>query len=277
MFLRKKTKIKSLLDYIKILETQTDSKRYETLLQWLESARITYQIQPYATGRNIIVPTSHTRKIGIASHFDTVHNTPGANDNASAVAVCMELAKRYQKRPFRNFGLEIFFFDEEETGLKGSSAYVQQFGIAGFLGLINMELVGMGNRFALWPVHAEAGGMILEAFEATSSEQGIPCNRMDQIVMNTADHESFREAGLQDCFTLSCISDKDVEVAAHYYKAMEFEVDPQTLYEIFSQAPIFAHYHQPTDKSKHLSEKTLQMTADSIWRSLQKLDKQMDH
>lgn len=97
-------------------------------------------------------------------------------------------------------------------------------------------------------------------------------NRFDRIVTNTADHISFRQGGLIDDFTITCISEADQTIATHYYKAMEFDVDRQTLYEILQQAPLFRHYHQPTDLSVCMSEKSIQMALNTVWNTLLLLD-----
>ncbi len=263
-----------MLSYIRTLESLDDSGRYAQILAWLTEANIDYEIHSYPSGRNIILPTTRSPKIGVGAHFDTVPGTPGANDNGSAIAVCLDLAKRQQQEPLTNIGLEICIFDEEETGLKGSTAYVDKVGVQDYLGFINMELVGMGNQFALWPLDATAAGQALRTFEAMAARQGVTTSRLDRIVMNSADHESFRRKGLGDSFTITCISDEDVAVAAQYYQAMQVTDDVNTLFGIFSQAPIFEHYHQPSDRSEYLSEAALQMTADAIWETLVRLDRE---
>lgn len=261
-----------LLDRIHELTLRTDGQRHDLILQWLETADLSPLLHPYTSGQNIILPAQHSRRIAVCSHFDTVPQTPGANDNAAAVVICMELAKRLQTEALQHLGVEICFFDQEEVGLLGSRAYLNQYGTDGYLGCINMELVGQGDQFALWPLNAAHAGPILRAFESAVKQQGVRSNRFDQIVMNTADHQSFREMGIVDSFTITCISDQDVAVAQHYYKAMEFDVDSTTLYEIIREAPIFEHYHQPTDTSDTLSEATVQMTLDAIWETLLQID-----
>jgi Peptidase family M28 len=264
-----------LINQIKILEELDDSHRFTLILEWMKKDGLTPEIDKYSTGQNIFLQSPRNHKIAVASHFDTVPFTPGANDDASAVVVCLELARRNQKNPLRNIGLDIYIFDEEEKGLIGSNAYLQKFGTTGLIGLMNMEMVGKGNQFAIWPLNSSAKGKALESFEFIAKKKKIPCGRYDRIVMNTADHESFRSHGLEDSFTITCISDEDVSVAAHYYKAMALEVDNNTLYKIINRAPIFEHYHQPTDKSDFLSETTLQMTADTIWETIVKLDEEL--
>jgi Zn-dependent M28 family amino/carboxypeptidase len=190
---------------------------------------VAYKIQTYATGKNILVQSPHKNPIGLSSHIDAVRHSPGANDNASGVAVCLEILHKLQGRNFENFGVSVFFFDEEETGLKGSRAYVAEYGTKGMLGLINLEMVGQGDRFALWPLLESSQGNIIHTFEKVAAEKGIFTRRFDKIVTHSADHLSFATELSQDVFSLTCISDKDVEVAWHYYKAQEFDVDMEIL------------------------------------------------
>jgi Zn-dependent M28 family amino/carboxypeptidase len=60
----------------------------------------------------------------IGAHYDAVPGTPGADDNASGVAVLLELAKVFAaelpKSPVR-----LVAFDLEEYGLLGSAAYAE--------------------------------------------------------------------------------------------------------------------------------------------------------
>lgn len=263
----------NLLEKIAELETLQDKQRYEWIIKWLKTENIQTAVHKYKTGRNILVKSKKHPFIGIGSHFDTVPITPGANDNASAIVVCLEIAKRLSLEPLKNIGAEIYFFDEEERGLVGSSAWIEEQGMKGMLGFLNMEMVGSGNQLAIWPVKETDNWPLLSCFESQAQVLGIPTHRIDRIVMNTADHESFSLAGLEDSFTISCISDKDLEVAYHYYRAMEFEVSSQTLYEIMSEAPIFEHYHQASDLSKNLSEASLQMTAEAIWSTICEMDR----
>ena len=136
------------------------------------------------------------------------------------------------------------------------------------IGLINMELVGLGDKFALWPVNEKSNGRILTSFESVSRQKNIDSSRFDQIVTNTADHLPFQKAGLQDSFTVTCVSAKDIETAQHYFRAMDLKADKQTLFEILSSAPIFEHYHRPTDTFDKLNEESILMTSETIWETI---------
>jgi Zn-dependent M28 family amino/carboxypeptidase len=61
--------------------------------------------------------------IVLGAHYDSVPGSPGADDNASAVAVCLESARLIKKH--RIGSVMIVFFNREEDGLLGSSEFVE--------------------------------------------------------------------------------------------------------------------------------------------------------
>lgn len=56
----------------------------------------------------------------IAAHYDAVPGTPGADDNATGVAVLLELARMFTAEPAK-YPLRLVAFDMEEYGLMGAS------------------------------------------------------------------------------------------------------------------------------------------------------------
>jgi Zn-dependent M28 family amino/carboxypeptidase len=68
---------------------------------------------------------SHQGMILIGAHYDAVPGTPGADDNASGVAVLLELAHIFTAQPTRR-PIRLVAFDLEEYGVKGSQAYATQ-------------------------------------------------------------------------------------------------------------------------------------------------------
>ncbi|MBE9008188.1 M28 family peptidase [Fortiea sp. LEGE XX443] len=58
----------------------------------------------------------------IGAHYDAVPGTPGADDNATGVAVLLELARIFAAEPAK-YPLRLVAFDMEEYGLLGSSEY----------------------------------------------------------------------------------------------------------------------------------------------------------
>jgi hypothetical protein len=264
-----------LLAVVEALEKKTSQERLSWLTNWLQEHQIEFKTQIYASGTNLWVASDKALHIGVGSHFDIVPNSGGANDNGSAIAVCLGLLEKYRNHKTQKIGLSVYFFDEEETGLKGSKAFLQRVGVGGMLGLINLELVGMGNQFALWDLNENSQGRILQTFENQAFANHIPCHRFDKVITNTADHVSFRAAGVKDSFTVTCISEADIRQAALFYEAQNRQADWLEIQNILFQAPLFRHYHQPTDLSIYLKEESLQMTVQTIWQSILRLDKEM--
>lgn len=84
----------------------------------------------------------------VGAHYDTVPGTPGADDNASAVAVLLELARRLAARPAA-VPLRLVAFTLEEPPAhtsrhQGSRVYVRRLEASGerMLGAVVLEMVG---------------------------------------------------------------------------------------------------------------------------------------
>ncbi len=86
----------------------------------------------------------------VGAHYDTVSHTPGADDNASAVAVVLELARlvsQGQLKPVRPLTLAFFTLEEPPifgTPLMGSRIYASRAQKAGHVikGALVLEMVG---------------------------------------------------------------------------------------------------------------------------------------
>lgn len=62
------------------------------------------------------------KPIVIGAHYDTVPGTPGADDNATGVAVLLELAAEFASHPLK-YPVQLVAFDLEETGYFGSQHF----------------------------------------------------------------------------------------------------------------------------------------------------------
>jgi hypothetical protein len=89
-----------------------------------------------------VVLGAHLDHLGCAS--GSVH--PGADDNASGVAVLVEVARQLAKAPGTR-GVDIVFFDGEEQGRLGSRAFVAAQGPGALFAMVNLDTVGrLGGR-----------------------------------------------------------------------------------------------------------------------------------
>jgi Zn-dependent M28 family amino/carboxypeptidase len=136
------------MSIVEALEKKSTQERFKVICKIPDEWNSKFFQHHYGTGTNLIVNVSNNNKpiIGVSCHYDIFCSTAGANDNASAIAVCLDILQRCSSHSFKNFELIFFFFDEEETGLKGSKAYVSQYGTSRMKGLLNLEMVSMGNQ-----------------------------------------------------------------------------------------------------------------------------------
>jgi len=87
--------------------------------------------------------TSPDRVFILGAHYDTVPGSPGADDNASAVAVLLEIARNIQSVSLEGT-VRLIAFTLEEYGYIGSAHYVESLkkGKEEILGMISLEMVG---------------------------------------------------------------------------------------------------------------------------------------
>jgi len=136
-------------------------------------------------GKNVIAymegsdPLLKNETIILAAHLDHLGYNPllmpGANDNASGVAVVMAVAEslaRFELRPRRS--VAFVFFGAEEQGVRGSEFYLQHqpLALANVRAFINLDGVGRGSKLAalaarnypeLWKHFAAANRTLVHA------------------------------------------------------------------------------------------------------------------
>ena len=100
----------------------------ETLSQWGQVETHEFEFNG-KTHQNLILnldPTagSNLPPILIGAHYDAVPGTLGADDNATGVAVLLELAAVFANSPLK-YPVRLVAFDLEEYGLVGSTAYAR--------------------------------------------------------------------------------------------------------------------------------------------------------
>lgn len=130
-------------------ERFTDPERQQArdyIVQQLKLAGWQPQLQTFEGGINIYAEKPGTRPdagtILLGSHYDTVERSPGADDNATAVATVLETARILAKQPTTRT-LQVVFFDREEQGLLGSEAFVKQLPTSNRIqGAIVMDMIG---------------------------------------------------------------------------------------------------------------------------------------
>lgn len=167
----------------------------------LDALGLDAELHDYGDGTNVWArlagDTSGAAAIVVGAHYDSVPNSPGADDNATGVAVVLAAARYLAEVDCRQRDVIVALFDEEEIGLVGSAEFaallvadavdvlavhtIDQLGWdEDGDGVIELEKPGPGLA-ALYGDAATAGG-----FDATLVPTATP----------TSDHEAFRQLGM---------------------------------------------------------------------------------
>ncbi|UCD09734.1 MAG: M28 family peptidase [Dehalococcoidales bacterium] len=214
-----------LKEHVKILEGKNSRARGEQIITTLSGLGIqpTFQKCPWPRITNIIVDFStvpDTQQILFTAHYDVIKGSPGANDNASGVAVLLGLCHelRHEKAP-----VKIIFFDREETwfrtpviklGLLGSLFYISKNSMQNISAVYNLEFCGLGDSLAIWPIkNRQMKLSALHQVEMAALRLELPL-KTAQIpwLFLSSDHLPFRLKGLKNALTLSLIPKDQVGV-----------------------------------------------------------------
>lgn len=158
-------------------ESDRSSARAYIVAQ-LETAGFTPVRQEFENGINIFAERSGTDpeagSILLAAHYDTVLGSPGADDNASGVAVVLEAARLLASRSTPRT-LQLAFFDLEELGAIGSLAFVaRDSNLENLQGAIILDMVGYACHVAGCQQYPQGLGMreMLKASGIESIDKG---------------------------------------------------------------------------------------------------------
>ncbi|MBI4410382.1 MAG: M20/M25/M40 family metallo-hydrolase, partial [Gemmatimonadetes bacterium] len=116
---------------------------YEPELQWFEPA-------PGIRTANVIATLPGTVNpelvYVVSSHFDSVRDGPGADDNTSGTTALLEAARVLRDRPMAAT-IKFAFFTGEEAGLRGSREFVRRAVASGMklVGALNNDMIGWAN------------------------------------------------------------------------------------------------------------------------------------
>ncbi len=142
----------------------------------------------YGTSQNVVAVSGVECRAYLGAHYDSVPQGPGANDNASGVAVLLEVA-----RARITSGLCVVAFGAEEIGLWGSRAYVEGHLAGTSRFMLNVDMAGrLGD-----PVVVGDRGLtdrILALIEATGIDSPLRAGAFPPF--SSSDHVSFTAVGV---------------------------------------------------------------------------------
>ncbi len=170
--------------------------------------------EPYEVKtQNIIgfIPGKTKKTIVFTAHYDHLGGMgdsvfiPGAQDNASGVAMCLDIAKHYAQNP-PDFNLVFLFFSGEEAGLIGSIHYAQNptIPLKDINFLINLDMIGSGEA-GITIVNAKNKDYAseFELFQRINKELSLNLDIKARGTAANSDHYPLNMAGVKGVFIYS--------------------------------------------------------------------------
>ncbi len=196
----------SVLDTVRLLAGRSNAERARCLETVLAARGAPVTREPYRTlegaGLNLSTDVgAGARVLVLAAHHDAVPGSPGANDNAAAVGILLALQERLRQAPLRRLTVRLAFFGDEERGMLGSRVHVRTAALGGLVGVVSLELCGIGDSLALWDVtpaleETELVRGFLAAAEALGYRRDETYHLAAPVPVFGSDHRPFGDRGV---------------------------------------------------------------------------------
>lgn len=278
------------------------------VLDWLPRQRgredsydnplLTYHLESCVTGSdsgefnphheglaNALVPSGRRKVLGVCCNYDPAQGTDGANDNASSVAVMLDLVDRFHRTDqegrrivtLDNIGVEFYFLCNGASNSLGAFERADALrGVDGstpLVGMYNLKMVGIGDRVVAWPLPKGHDGLLLRSLRAAVREHNqyfgdtAKGSSAPQPLAQTSDIKPFQDLGIE-AFCVSAATKKDLKAMERYYDTVARNPDP---YRLASHVDT-SIFMKSIDSSDEINERTLQMVSDIMYRAIRFVD-----
>ena len=257
------------LDIVRALEGRSNREREAAVEGVLRDGGLPYSRHPYSTfegrGVNFAVELGAGKDLVLViGHHDAVPGSPGANDNAAAVGILVQLARRLLADPPRGVRLRILFTGSEELCYLGARRYVRDADLAGVRGALSLELCGIGDQFAIWDVEPPFDrspffGDVARAFERLGYRRDETYHAVGRIPVFGSDHRAFAALGIP-AFGLTVAPGREAD------RLRAFVLKPlrAALHQVIERPPPFHTYHTPRDSSETLEPAAMERTVEVL-------------
>jgi hypothetical protein len=185
-----------------------------------ESNNIVGHIPAKKKAKGTIMLTAHydhLGRMGTATYF------PGANDNASGVAMLLQLGEMIKSRPLKRYNVLLVAFAGEEAGLLGSKHMSEhpKIDLKNVRFLLNLDIMGSGEE----GITAVNGRVFTKEFELLQKlncrAKAVPVVKARGKAANS-DHHFFTEKGVRSFFIYTMGENKNYHDVYDTYENLSF-------------------------------------------------------
>jgi aminopeptidase YwaD len=258
---------------VPLLEGRTNHEREAAVARWLEAHAIAFSRHRFARveghGENFAVEIGTGRKVLVlVAHHDAVPGSPGANDNAAAVAILLVLLERLRVAAPRALRVRLLFTAAEELGYLGARAYVADTPLDDVLGVLSLELCGIGDSVVIWDVGDESSflGDVRRALERLGLRADEGYHVVGRIPVFGSDHRAF--ADKIAAYGLTVVPFAQASALRNFV----FRPMRSALMHLVRRPPPFDTYHNRGDAGTTLEPSALALTLSALEAVITDLD-----
>ena len=263
-----------MIEHIKKLEKKTNRERTHYVKQALERMDVTYSVQPFRQrilrGENIIVEQfcgDSNNQLLLTAHTNKYFSSPGANDNASGVAVLLEVIKHIKQLHLeKDSGITIVFFDHEDglASLDGSSYFANHTNVSKISFLLNLDGVGMGDSVTLSPkISSNASDDYIGFFLRCLDKTSVKYFSFDLPPLMVEDHIPFIDKSIA-AISFNIMPENDlVYLKEMHSKSWLEKMKAYLIYRGFNRKNhpmvVMRYRHNELDTSEYIQEESLEL------------------
>ena len=249
----------------RLLEGRDNDARQAAVARYLAARAIPFTTHRFETfegrGENFAVEVGGgDRVLVLIAHHDAVPGSPGANDNAAAVGILLHLITRVLDIA-PSLRVRFLFPACEELGYLGARAYVRDGCAAGVVGVLSLELCGIGDSLVVWDAGAETP--FLRSVAGTLGDLGLRrdegWHQVGRIPVFGSDHRAFAAAGVP-AYGFTVVPAREADALRG------FVLSPvrSALMHVVRRPVPFDTYHTPRDRGTTLEEAALDLVTRAV-------------
>ena len=257
----------------RLLEGRSNAEREAATARYLRARGIPFTAHRFAStegsGENFSVDVgAGDRVLLLAAHHDAVPGSPGANDNAASVGILLNLIERLAASPPTKLRLRFLFTAAEERGYLGARQYVREASLAELVGVLSLELVGIGDSVALWDATEETPflGRVGAALERIGLRRDAGYHVVGRIPMFGSDHRAFAPLGVP-AYGFTLVPSANAEALRQFV----FSPLRSALRHLIRRPVPFDTYHTPRDRSSTLEPEALALALRALEAVIEEL------
>jgi Zn-dependent M28 family amino/carboxypeptidase len=248
----------------RLVEARPNDEREAAVAAYLQARGIPFARHRFATfegrGENFSVDLGHgARVLLLIAHHDAVPGSPGANDNAAAVGILLHLIGRLAVPA--GLTVRLLFTAAEERGYLGARAYAAREPLPELVGVLSLELCGIGDSLALWDTVGETPFLtrVAVALEATGRRRDEDYHVVGRIPVFGSDHRAFAPRGVP-AYGLTVVPTSEADALRQFI----FSPWRSSLRQLVRRPRPFDTYHTSRDSLATLEPAALAAVARAL-------------